>query len=167
MWMGGYDDWTPAEQREWDRDLEEMQAEREQREREAKNEDKLFWMELALDYPKLKATYTKIGDRFVCGRLKRQTPSKQGDRNLVFEVVYPLYQGLNTILEKRKTLKTSLIKIETSSREHSKVSYKCECTPDQWSYNTMDKISDELADQLTMKQNLNRGLLMKLSCYEE
>ena len=23
MWIGGYDDWTPAEQREWDRDLEE------------------------------------------------------------------------------------------------------------------------------------------------
>ena len=35
MWIGGYDDWTRAEQREWDRDLEEMQAEREQREREA------------------------------------------------------------------------------------------------------------------------------------
>ena len=41
MWIGGYDDWTSAEQREWDRDLEEMQAEREQREREAKNKDKL------------------------------------------------------------------------------------------------------------------------------
>ena len=67
MWIGGYDDWTPAEQREWDRDLEEMQAKREQREREAKNEDKLSWMELVLDYPKFKATYTKIGDRFVCG----------------------------------------------------------------------------------------------------
>ena len=67
MWIGGYDDWTPPEQREWDRDLDEMQAEREQREREAKNEDKLSWMELALDYPKFIATYIKIGDRFVCG----------------------------------------------------------------------------------------------------
>ena len=70
MWIGGYDDWTPAEQREWDRDLEEMQAEREQREREAKNENKLSWMELALDYPQFKATFTKIGDRFVYGRPK-------------------------------------------------------------------------------------------------
>ena len=70
MWIGGYDDWTPAEQRDWDRDLEEMQAEREQREREAKNEDRLSWMELALHYPKFKATYTKIGDRFVCGGSK-------------------------------------------------------------------------------------------------
>ena len=50
MWIGEYGDWTPAEQREWDRDLEEMQAEREQRERETKNEDKLSWMELALDH---------------------------------------------------------------------------------------------------------------------
>ena len=25
MWIGGYDDWTPAEQREWDRDLEEYE----------------------------------------------------------------------------------------------------------------------------------------------
>ena len=27
MWVGGYDDWTPAEQREWDRDLEELKTE--------------------------------------------------------------------------------------------------------------------------------------------
>ena len=168
MWIGGYDDWTPAEQREWDRDLEEMQAEREQREREAKNEDKLSWMELALDYPKFKATYTRIGDTdLYVVDLKRQTPSKQGDRNLVFEVVYPLYQGLNAILEKRKTPQTSLIKIEASSREHVEVTYSCECTPDQWSYNIMDKISEALADQLTMKQNLDQGLLMKISFYEE
>ena len=104
MWIEEYDDWTPVEQREWDRDLEEMQAEREQREREAKNEDKLSWIELALDYPKFKATYTKIGDTdLYVVDLKRQTPSKQGVRNLVFEVVYPLYQGLNAIIETRKT----------------------------------------------------------------
>lgn len=24
MWVGGYDDWTPAEQLEWDRDLKEI-----------------------------------------------------------------------------------------------------------------------------------------------
>ena len=166
MWIGGYDDWTPAEQREWDRDLEEMQAEREQREREAKNEDNLSWMDLALDYPKFKATYTKIADTdLYVVDLKRQTPSKQGDRN--FEVVYPLYQGLNAILEKRKTPKTSLIKIETSSREHVEVTYSYECTPDQWSYNAMDKISEALADQLTATQNWDQGLLMNLSFYEQ
>ena len=83
MSIGGYNDWTPTEQREWDRHLEEMQAEREQREREAKNEYNLSWMELALDYPKFKATYTKVGDTdLYVVDLKRQTPSKQGVRNL-------------------------------------------------------------------------------------
>ena len=33
MWIGTYEDWTPAERREWDRDLAIMEAEREQRER--------------------------------------------------------------------------------------------------------------------------------------
>ena len=32
MWIGGYDDWTPAEQREWDRDLAELETERKPRE---------------------------------------------------------------------------------------------------------------------------------------
>ena len=170
MWIGGYDDWTPAEQREWDRDIEEMRAEREQRESVMKteNEDNLSWLQMAIDYPLFKATYTKIGDTdLYVVDLKRQTTTKQGVRNLVFEVVYPLYHGLNAIIEQRKTPKTSLIKIQTSSREHVEVTYTCECTPDKWSYNTMDKISEALADQLTMKQNLDRGLLMNLSFYEE
>ena len=170
MWIGGYDDWTPAEQREWERDIEEMRAEREQRESVMKteNEDNLSWLQMAIDYPLFKATYTKIGDTdLYVVDLKRQTTTKQGVRNLVFEVVYPLYHGLNAIIEQRKTPKTSLIKIQTSSREHVEATYTCECTPDKWPYNTMDKISEALADQLTMKQNLDRRLLMNLSFYEE
>ena len=31
----------------------------------------------------------------------------------------------------------------------------------------MDEITEVLADQLTMKQDLNKGLLMSLSFYEE
>ena len=167
MWIGGYDDWTPAEQREWDRDLEEMQAEwsRENvRLRTRINFPGWNWLWIIQS---LKPLIPKLETDLYVVDLKRQTPSKQGDRNLVFEVVYPLYQGLNAILEQRKTPKTSLIKIETSSREHSKVSYTCECTSDQWSYNTMDKISEALADQLTATQNLDQGLLMNLSFYEE
>ena len=170
MWIGGYDDWTPAEQREWDRDIEEMRAEREQRQSVMKteNEDNLSWLQMAIDYPLFKATYTKIGDTdLYVVDLKRQTTTKQVVRNLVFEVVYPLYHGLNAIIEQRKTPKTSLIKIQTSSREHVEVTYTCECTPDKWSYNTMDKISEALADQLTMKQNLDRELVMNFSFYEE
>ena len=148
MLIGGYSDWTPAEQREWGRDIAE--AEREKREREAKNEDKLSWLELALDDPMFKVNYTKIGDTdLYVVDLKRQIPGKQGVRNLVFEVVYPLYQGLSEIIEKRKTPQTSLIKIEASSREHVEVTYSCECTPGQWSYAKMDEIFNRPAHHET------------------
>ena len=36
MWIGGYHDWPPAEQREWDRGLEKLEAGREQSELTAK-----------------------------------------------------------------------------------------------------------------------------------
>ena len=78
-----------------------------------------------------------------------------------------MYQGLNDIIEQQKTPKTTLIKVKTSSREHFNVAYTCEFTLDQWSYTTMDEIIEALAEQLTMKQDLNRGLLMSLSFYED
>ena len=43
----------------------------------------------------------------------------------------------------------------------------CEFPPDQWSYAKMDEIIEALTDQLTMKQDLNRGLLMSLFFHEE
>ena len=193
MWIGGYDDWTPAEQREWDRDLEELEREQEEREartrqqeRESMNEQKqnerevpkqrqqsdcqtlnkeqLSWMELALDDPLYTATYTRLGTASVyVVDIKQHSPSKQGDRNLMFEIVYPLYQGLNAIIDQRKTPTTSLIKIDVSSREHMGVSYACECTPEQWSYTVMDDILEGLSDELSMKQDLNGGLLVQLT----
>lgn len=39
MWVGGYSDWTPAELREWDRDIEKLEAERDERELAAKTEN--------------------------------------------------------------------------------------------------------------------------------
>lgn len=91
---------------------------------------------------------------------------RRGTRNWGFEAVYPLYSGLNEIIEKRKTPSNTLIKVQVSSREHADVTYECNFSPDKWSYTTMDEVIEELADQLTMKQNLNGGLLMKLSLYE-
>lgn len=170
MWIGGCEDWKPAEQREWDRDLAELEAEREQRESvmKAENEDKLSWLEMAIDYPLFNATYTRVkGTNLYVVDLNKVSPSKEGTRNLDFQVVYPLYHGLNDIIETRKTPKTSLVKVETSSREHFDVTYTCEFTPDQWSYATMDEITEALADQLTVKQDLNRGLLMNLSFYDK
>ena len=99
--------------------------------------------------------------------LKRLFPRKPGTRNLEFEVVYPIYMGLDKIIKERTSANTSLIKVQVSWREHVGVTYECSFSPDKWSYTIMDKISEELADQLTMKQNLNRGLVMKLSLYED
>lgn len=168
MWVGGYSDWTLAEHREWDRDIAELEAEREERELLAKNEDKLHWLKLALDDPMFKVSYTRVfvSNLYVVD-ITQHPPSKGGARNFDFEVVYPLYQGLNDIFETRKTSKTSQIKIKVSSREHWDVTYTCESSPDQWSYAKMDEIIEALTGQLTMKQDLNRGLLMSLSFHEE
>ena len=168
IWIGGYSDWTPAEQRQWDRDLEELEAERAQRDlndtltsdvenQKGQDSDELSWLELAIDFLVINITYTRLNatDLYVVDP-KEVSPRKPGVRNWDFEVVYPLYQGLNDIIEQRKTPKTTLIKVDTSSREHMDVTYACEFSPDKWSYTTMDVITEALADQLTMKQNLNR-----------
>lgn len=178
MWVGGYSDWTPAEKREGDRDLEELEADREQRDltdtssitpssKIEKGKDKLSWLELAKDFPLFKVSYTRVnGTNLYAVDLKQLFPRKQGTRNLDFEVVYPLYVGLNEIIETRKKPSTTLIKVQVSSREHGDVTYACEFSPDTWSYTTMDEITEALADQLTMKQNLNGGLLMNILLYE-
>ena len=75
--------------------------------------------------------------------------------------------GLDKIIKERTSAITPFIKVQVSSRERVGVTYECSFSPDKWSYTIMDKISEELANQLTMKENLNRGLLMKISCYEE
>ena len=180
MWVGGYDDWTPAEQREWDRDLEELEREHKAKTADEKlpthleethsldgkdckkNEQPKTWLDLALKDPLFKATFTRLGETNAYSvNLQEQTPAQLGDRNLVFEVVNPLYQGLNAILAKRK--EGSTIRLQVSSREHVDVSYTCYCTTDTWSYTVMDGILEGLNEQLSMKQNLNRGLLLQLS----
>ena len=167
MRVGGYSDWTPAEQREWDRDIEKLEAESEERELKTENENKLHRLELAIDDPLFKAAYTRVfGSNLYVVDITQHPPSKEGVRNLDFEIVYRLYHGLNDIIETSKTPKTTYITIKVSSREHLDVTYKCEFSLHQCSYYKMDEITEALADQLTMKQNLNRGLLMSLSFHE-
>ena len=188
MWIGTYDDWTPAEQRDWDRDMEEnerLYEERQKQEQVAVKEEKKelskepvkeeqpestkevketkTWMDWAFEDPLYKATFTRLGDTHAYSvNLIPQTPVHSDvARNLVFEVVNPLYQGLDAILKKEKPIST--IKIHVSSREHVYVYYTCYCTPDTWSYTVMDEILEGLNEQLSMKQNLNRGLLIQLS----
>ena len=96
-----------------------------------------------------------------------QKPPSKGVTNMDFEIVYPLYHGLNDIIELTKPSMTSQIKTKASSREHWGVIYTYEFRVDRWSYNKMDEIMEGLADQLTMKQDLNGGLLVQLSFNEE
>ena len=134
MMVGTYDAWTPAEQREWDKDLEEMWTKHEQPEGEMypENKENLHWMELALDDPLLKATYTRIfGSNLYVVDITQKPPSKEGVRNMDFEIVYPIYHGLNDIIELTKPSKTSQIKIKVSSREHWDVVYTCEFRVDR------------------------------------
>ena len=181
MWIGGYDDWTPAEQRDWDRDMEEnerLYEERQKREgdekerkqqgplkevKEQKAPEAKTWMDWALEDPLYKATFTRLGDTNAYSvNLIPQTPVHTDvSRNLVFEVVNPLYRGLDGILKKEQPLST--IKILVFSREYVHVYYTCYCTPGTWSYTVMDEILEELNEQLSMKQDLNRGLLIQLS----
>ena len=174
MWIGGYDDWTPAEQRDWDRDMEENARLYEERQKqkeqttskevkEQKAGETKTWMDWAFEDPLYEATFTRLGDTNAYAvYLIEQTPTHSDvPRNLVFEVVNPLYQGLDAILNKQKDLST--IKIHVSSREYVHVYYTCYCTPGTWSYTVMDEILEALNEQLSMKQNLNQGLLVQLS----
>ena len=186
MWFGGYNDWTPAEQREWDRDMEENARLHKERQWEKEIEELLSkekqqqttskgaadrkeekvtktWMDWAFEDPLYKATFTRLGDTHAySANLLPQTPVHSNvTRNLIFEVVNPLYQGLDAILKKEKPVST--IKIHVSSREHVYIYYTCYCTPDTWSFTVMDEILQGLDEQLSVKQNLNRGLLIQLS----
>ena len=168
MWVGVCDEWTPDERRDCYRELEERVVKKEQKERDVKTEEeetKLSWMEMGLNNPLYKATFTQLRDidAYVV-ELQEQRPSHPlATRNMMFEVVYPLYKGLNAILDKRTTSQTSLIKIQVSSRQHAGVTYTQACTPDTWSYSVMDTLMEGLSDQLSVTQDLNRGLLIQLS----
>ena len=165
MRIGLHEEWPPIEE-QWDEDLEDMWTTHEQTERDThpEKEENLHWMELALEDPLFKVSYTQIfGANLYVVDITQKPPSKEGVRNIDFEIVYPIYHGLNDIIELAKPSKTSPMKIKVSSREHWEVVYTCDFRVDQWSYNKMDEIMDGLADQLTMKQNLNGGLLLQLS----
>ena len=166
MWVGGYDDWTPAEQREWDRDLAALEAPRKENEPKETGGDKSVtqhWMELAIDDPLFKVTCKSVwGANMYIVEIKQQSPTMVGERNMDFEVVYPFYMALTEVIEKKTTPRTTTIKLRASSREYWDAVYENEFSPSQWGYQIMDDILEGLADELTMKQDLNRGLLVRL-----
>ena len=80
MMVRTYDAWTPVEHRKWDKDLEEMWTKHEQKEREMypENKENLHWMELALDDPLFKVSYTQIfGSNLYVVDVTQKPPSKK------------------------------------------------------------------------------------------
>jgi len=168
MWIGTYEDWTPAEQREWDRDLAELEAPRkEPTEGLCDKNGTKDWLELACEDPLFKVTCNSVwGSNIYIVDIKQQPPTIVGERNMEFEMVFPLYNALEEVIEKKTTPKTTNIKLRASSREYWDAVFECEFLPTQWSYFKMDEILEALADELTMKQNLNGGLLVRLWFHE-
>jgi len=169
MWVGGYNDWTHAEQREWDRDLAELEApSKETTEVLCDKSDTKHWMELAFEDPLFKVTCNSVwGSNIYIVEIKQQPPTIVGERNMDFEIVYPFYMALTEVIEKKRTSRTVTIKLRASSREHWDAVHECEFSTTQWGYQKMDDILEALADELTMKQDLNRGLLVRLWFHEK
>ena len=139
----------------------------EQTESDMGSEHQENWRTLALEDPVFQVSSTQVaGTNLYVFDITQKPPTKEGVRNWDFEIVYPIYHELNEIIEKTKPAKATRLKIRTSSREHWEVVYICEFPIDQWSYNKVDKITEKLADQLTMQQNLNGGLLIQVSFKE-
>ena len=127
--------------------------------------------ELAFEDPLYKAVFTPVVSTTIGAtnayRVEWQTQplTQEGPRNLVFEVLHPLYKGLKAIVASHGPFvaQATTMRLHVSSSEHPGVSYTCYCTPETWSYTVMDKLWDGLNKQLAIEQDLHRGLLLHLS----
>ena len=130
------------------------------------NSSEPHWIELALDDPMFQVEYFRAkGTHLYSFDFIQRKTTKEGPRNIDFELVYAMYLATNEIIEAIKPAKTSRIKVLASSREHFGVDYSADFPVDQWSYSQVDNMLDGLAEQLTMRQNLNRGLLVRFVFY--
>ena len=173
MWIGTYDDWTPAEQREWDRDMEEnarWYAEKKAEEEKALNAikaDSKTWKEWAIDNPLYEAIISVGGGKpnisYHACLYERSPVRRDVDRNMLFEVGNAIYPKFDRLLRRRLPKGTSQIKLQVSSRQYKTVEYTCYCTPETWSYTVMNEILEGLNEQLVPPQDLTKGLLIKLS----
>ena len=122
--------------------------------------NEVHWMELALDDPLYEVSHARtVGTHLYSFDFIPRKPTKEGPRNMNFELVYPLYKRMTEIIEATK--EASRIKVLASSREHFDIVFVKEFPADEWAYNQMDVIVEGLAEQLTRRQNLNYGLLVR------
>ena len=175
MWIGGYSDWTPAEQREWDRDLEENERLYEERQKRQEQElnaikaESKTWKEWALFNPLYHAFIRVGGNRKgktlpyeVC-LLENSPVRRDVERDLLFEIGNVIYPQVDSTLQYDLPKGTSQIKFQVSSRQYKDVEYICYCTPETWSYTVMNEILEGLNEQLIPPQDLTEGLFMTLS----
>ena len=128
------------------------------------NSPDLHWRELAIVDPLFKVSFIRLARAHVYSvDIIPKPATKKGPRNLDFEVVYPLYTALAEIIQAEKTSKTRRIKLEAESKEYVWVDYTVEFPVDQWDYSQMDEVMEGLEDQLTRKQDLDRGLIIQLT----
>lgn len=132
-----------------------------------KDQGSMSWIELALNDPLVRVEYRRIGETNLYAVTFKQLEAKQlKGRHLSFEMIYPFYMGMKDIIDARKTRKTTFVKVVATSRQHSHVTYVCTFDVKQFSYDKMDEIITALEQQLTMKQNLNDGLIVQFSFLE-
>ena len=170
MWIGGYDDWTPAEQREWDRDMEENA--RWFAEQKAEEEQALKAIPAESMTPKEWAQYNPLYQACVSVNgykshdytvwLSEKSPVRRDvDRDILFEVGNPIYQAFH--LPRWLPSGTAQIRLHVSPLSHKTIEYVCYCTPKTWSYTVLEEILHGLNEQLTSPQHLSKGLNIKVS----
>ena len=122
------------------------------------------WLDLALKDPLCKVSYTPyVGDNIYVLHLTQNEIAQKGDRNLLFEVVFPHYTCISHLLEQRQP-KTDQIQLQLSSREYPHVMCTSTLSLEQWCFRKMDELLTRLEQQLSISENLNRGLLLTLKC---
>ena len=169
MWIGGYSDWTPAEQREWDRDLEENERLLEERKKQQEKELNAIkaksktWKEWALFNPLYKASLIGQDNPLTLTVfLHKNSPVRTDvDRDLLFEMGYPMFKEVDKTLRRRLPKGTTQIKLQVNSRQYNHVEYTRYCTPATWSFTVMEDILQGLTEQLNDVQDLSRGLIIK------
>lgn len=165
MWIGTYEDWSPAEQREWDRDMEELENNRIMKELNAIEASSKTWKEWAM--------YNPLYEAYLIGQdnpltltvyLSKNVPVRMDvERNRLFEMTYPMFKEVHKTLQRRFPKGTTQIKLQVSSRQYEDVKYTCYCTPKTWSYTVMEEIVQALTEQLNEGQDLCPGIIIKPS----
>lgn len=170
MWFGGYNDWSPAEQRDWDRDMEEnarwfaeKKAE-EERAIKAIPAESMTPKEWAQYNPLYKASVSVNGYKsndYTVWLYENSPVRKDVERDGLFEVGNPIYQAFR--LPRWMPKDTSQIRLQVTPIRQKTIEYVCYCTPKTWFYTVMEEILHGLNEQLTSPQDLTQGLKIKLS----